>query len=922
MVHRPCRCPQRLPRLPPPSGAVSARGRVTAASLPEASAWALSGTVRKDTFELVGGVTVDILGGANANRTTTTNTGGYYAFWSLDEDSGFNVRFSAPAYNVADRFVTLTEDTSLDVTLTPNCAIPSAPSLNASPSGTAVTFTWSPVTDAADYVVEGGLSRGSSSSLSQTTSGFSYSWTSVPPGTYFARVRARSSCGLSDSSEEVSFTVSPTVAWTFNGTLRDEAASFLSGVTVQILTPPNSDRSTTTDANERFSLPNLLQGGFSVRFSKSGYKTDDYSFPTFDRDTQTEIVMSRACTTLNAPSLSASVSSTTVAFTWSSVSGATDYIIEGGSTRGSTPALSQSTSNTSYTWTSVSPGIYFVRVRARASCGSGDNSNEVSFTVAAAPVPSCVATLSPTNRTVSEAPTSGSVTVTAASSCAWAAASNASFITITSSASGAGNGTVNYSVAANTTGSGRTGTATIAGQTFTVTQAFPSCGSATLSPTSQDFSGAAGTGTVTVTMTSGCEWRAIGGGFVTITSGASGVGSGTVNYSVAANTTGSSRTQTITIAGQPFAISQSTSGAPSCSATLSSASRTVTSAETTGSVTVTPVPASCTWTATSNASFITITSGASGTGAGTVEYRLAANSGGSRTGTMTIAGQTFTLTQTPSCGSSNVTLSPPTGADFTGAGGTGTVNVTIPAGCAWQAFAGDFLSITSGSSGVGPGTVPYSVLPNTTGNSRNRSIAIAGLPFMISQSTVGAPNCGATLSPTSRTATGAATTGSVTVTLPSSACGWTATSNASWITLTGGTSGTGSGTVSYSVAELTSSNPSYPSRTGTVTIAQQTFTITQTAPSCGSSSVTLSPATGASFTGAGGTGAVSVTIPAGCAWDVLLNISNTWITIQSPGVRVGPSTVTYTVAPNATGASRNHSLGFAGQPFMISQAAN
>jgi Zn-dependent metalloprotease len=65
----------------------------------------------------------------------------------------------------------------------------------------------------------------------------------------------------------------------------------------------------------------------------------------------------------------------------------------------------------------------------------------------------------------------------------------------------------------------------------------------------------------------------------------------------------------------------------------------------TGSVTVT-AGAGCAWTAVSNATFITITSGSSGSGNGTVNYSVASNAGtGSRTGTLTIAGQTFTVTQ-------------------------------------------------------------------------------------------------------------------------------------------------------------------------------------------------------------------------------------------------------------------------------------
>jgi len=69
-----------------------------------------------------------------------------------------------------------------------------------------------------------------------------------------------------------------------------------------------------------------------------------------------------------------------------------------------------------------------------------------------------------------------------------------------------------------------------------------------------------------------------------------------------------------------------------------------------GSVTVTGTPAACagSWTAVSQAEFISIDSGSSGSGAGpvTVNYSVSPNAKtGSRTGTMVIAGKTFTVTQ-------------------------------------------------------------------------------------------------------------------------------------------------------------------------------------------------------------------------------------------------------------------------------------
>lgn len=82
-----------------------------------------------------------------------------------------------------------------------------------------------------------------------------------------------------------------------------------------------------------------------------------------------------------------------------------------------------------------------------------------------------------------------------------------------------------------------------------------------------------------------------------------------------------------------------------CTFTLSPANQGFSPLSGTGSVTVTASSSSCSWTGTSNDPWIAISSGGSGTGGGTVNYSVAANSGAARTGTMTIGGQTVTLTQ-------------------------------------------------------------------------------------------------------------------------------------------------------------------------------------------------------------------------------------------------------------------------------------
>src|SRR5204862_3928575 len=94
--------------------------------------------------------------------------------------------------------------------------------------------------------------------------------------------------------------------------------------------------------------------------------------------------------------------------------------------------------------------------------------------------------------------------------------------------------TVNYTVAANT-GSARSGSLTVGGQTVTVTQG-SGC-SFGVSPTSASPAAAGGAASVSVTAGAGCTWTAVStAAWITVTSGASGTGNGTVNYTAAHNT--------------------------------------------------------------------------------------------------------------------------------------------------------------------------------------------------------------------------------------------------------------------------------------------------------------------------------------------------------------------------------------------------
>ncbi|MCG6534845.1 MAG: hypothetical protein L7F78_09170, partial [Syntrophales bacterium LBB04] len=120
----------------------------------------------------------------------------------------------------------------------------------------------------------------------------------------------------------------------------------------------------------------------------------------------------------------------------------------------------------------------------------------------------------------------------------------------------------------------------------------------------------------------------------------------------------------------------------------------------------------------------------------------------------------------------------PDNATYTAAGGPGSFNVTTTTSCPWTAdnASSTWITITSGLSRSGNGTVTYTVAPNT-GAARTGYINIVGLTHIVTQ----ADGCSYSISPTSASPTAGGGNASFTVTA-GTGCPWTATSNAGWIT--------------------------------------------------------------------------------------------------------------------------------------------
>lgn len=156
-------------------------------------------------------------------------------------------------------------------------------------------------------------------------------------------------------------------------------------------------------------------------------------------------------------------------------------------------------------------------------------------------------------------------------------------------------------------------------------------------------------------------------------------------------------------------------------------------------------------------------------------------------------------------------------------GGSGSVDVTAPAGCNWTAVSNDpWIELTSSGAGSGNDTVTYLVRENFTGLPRVGTITVGGHTLTVTQDSEASPSCAYSISPKSGSFSASGGTGTINV-VTEGRCLWQAVSNNSWITIEAGSLGTGSGTVSYRVA--INSGPG--GRSGTITVAGKTFTVKQ-----------------------------------------------------------------------------------------------
>ena len=566
----------------------------------------------------------------------------------------------------------------------------------------------------------------------------------------------------------------------------------------------------------------------------------------------------------------------------------------------------------------------------------------------------------------------------------WSATSSADWLVMTPSV-GTGSSTVTVSALPTTSEQTRTATVTIAGEAMTVTQA-PGTASFSVDPASWSVESLGGVRQIAVTsVLSDSPWTARAADSWLVVSPSAGTGSGVVTLTASASVSTQARTTTVSVAGRSVSVTQAgqtptftvssdrwsvgaeggtqtlalqashadapwmarsssswlsvlpdsgvgsgavvlttlpTSSSQSRTATVLVAGRTIVVTQAGGTPTFTVEPTAwdvgagggvrqvrlvsalvdSVWSASASPSWLTV-SPKNGAGSSTITLRAEnTNSSQARVGEVMVAGKRIVVAQEG--GQATLTVSPTTWA-IGAVGGSQTVTVTSDlADARWTASSSaSWLTVTP-ASGIGGGAISLRVAPTNSSQARTGEVTVAGRQIVVSQE---AGRATLTVSPTTWAVGAVGGSQTVTITSDLADARWTASSSASWLTVT---PSSGSGTTSLTMV----ANPSSEGRTATVTVAGQSIQVTQSAPSV---TFTVSPE-GWAPDADGGAREFSVTASvANAPWEVTSDVA--WISASSPAA-AGSGRITLTATANPGSQSRSAVVTVAGRRIPVTQA--
>jgi hypothetical protein len=378
----------------------------------------------------------------------------------------------------------------------------------------------------------------------------------------------------------------------------------------------------------------------------------------------------------------------------------------------------------------------------------------------------CTYALSADTAEVDAAASSANVGMVTGASCSWSATSDAEWLSLTGP-SGVGPGPIAYAVAANV-GPARSGKIEANGQTLLVKQ---SGGCKVTLPASVTADAAGGNLEVAVDMSDpACTWTASPGADWLSPVTSEGTGDGPAVMRTLPNT-GPERSGTVTVNGATTAITQPSG----CSVTLPVAEGGASSTGGNGNFAV-KAAEGCGWTVKAKNDWLTATVTPTG-----IDFTAAPWTGASRKGTLVVtsketsASAEYVVTQESGC----VPMLPVGSASSPIAGGAGSFEVNIGAGCKWVATSTSPFVTTATPTGS---RVGYEVALNA-GPARDAVIEIAASDTMAKVSFSLAQASGCTVKLPTFNVDGEAAGGAARFTVETPAgCKYTAVSSESWIT--------------------------------------------------------------------------------------------------------------------------------------------
>ena len=296
------------------------------------------------------------------------------------------------------------------------------------------------------------------------------------------------------------------------------------------------------------------------------------------------------------------------------------------------------------------------------------------------PCPSSPSRVSPSSVGFGAGGGSRSVSVSGRSDCSWSVRDDRGWLSVPSRVSGGGSVTIRAQV---NSGGGRSGAVTIGGRRVGVSQdagraPCPSSPSG-VSPSSVSFGAGGGSRRVSVSGRSDCSWSVRGDrGWLSVPSRVSGGGSVAIR---AQGNSGGGRSGAVTIGGRRVGVSQDAGRAP-CPSSPSGVSPSSVSFGTGGGSRRVSVSgrSDCSWSVRDDRGWLSVPSRVSG--GGSVTIRAQGNSGGERSGTVTIGGRSVSVSQDATCPTSpervsSLRVSAPD------TGGTFITGVPDPSDCSW-----------------------------------------------------------------------------------------------------------------------------------------------------------------------------------------------------------------------------------------------